>query len=65
MIPARKPTPAVRVDLPGGATLARASGPGQAFTCSRCRATSAPATIDNLDQIAAWAERHRGGECGA
>ena len=25
-------------------------------------ATSGPATIDNLDQIAAWAERHRGAE---
>ena len=60
--PARKPTPAVRVDLPGGATLARASGPGQAFTCSRCGKSSGPATIDNLDQIAAWAERHRGAE---
>ena len=65
--PARKPTPAVRVDLPGGATLARASGPGQAFTCSRCGKSSGPAVVDkNHDtttEIAAWAERHRGGEC--
>ena len=52
-----------------GATLARASGPGQAFTCSRCGKSSGPAVVDKdhdtTNEIAAWAERHRGGECGA
>ena len=60
--------PALRIPLPGGAVLTRPAGqPGGPLTCSRCQATSGPARIDrdydNRNEIAAWAERHRGGEC--
>ena len=37
------------------------------LTCSRCGKSSGPARIDRYhdttNEIAAWAEKHRGGEC--
>ncbi len=66
---ARK-APALAVTLPGGAVLRRPAGqPGEPLTCSRCGKSSGPAVVDKdhdtTNEIAAWAERHRGGECGA
>lgn len=59
--------PSLRIPLPGGAVLTRPAGqPGGPLTCSRCGATSGPARVDKdhdtTNEIAAWAERHRGAE---
>lgn len=59
-----KVAPAIRVELPGGAVLARAKGQGQApVRCERCGSTSNPDPVRDLAQFEAWAKKHHGEVC--
>ena len=55
--PARKPTPAVRVDLPGGATLARAGAEHPTCSCGDAITLTGSDDVQAADR--AWfAARH-------